>query len=110
MEARSDRASPSQASSNPIVIELSKPETLTDSERQLRLLICLKAQLNNNLVDFSEVISPLVKLVASHNATVKVGTYYITTYIVSAGGVVLIFIVRVNVLYPCIQANNLVFA
>ena len=77
MEARSDRASPSQASSNPIVIELSKPETLTDSERQLRLLICLKAQLNNNLVDFSEVISPLVKLVASHNATVKVGTYYI---------------------------------
>ena len=106
MEARSDRASPSQASSNPIVIELSKPETLTDSERQLRLLICLKAQLNNNLVDFSEVISPLVKLVASHNATVKVGTYYI----VSAGGVVLIFIARVNVLYPCIQANNLVSA
>ena len=73
MEARSDRGSPSQPSSSPLVAELSRPETLTDSERQLRLLVCLKAQLNNNLVDFSEVISPLVKLVASHNATVKVG-------------------------------------
>ena len=41
MEARSDRGSPSQPSSNPIVVELSKPETLTDSERQLRLLGCL---------------------------------------------------------------------
>ena len=37
MEARSDRGSPGQPSSNPIVVELSKPETLTDSERQLRL-------------------------------------------------------------------------
>ena len=76
MEARSDRGSPSQPSSNPLVAELSRPETLTDSERQLRLLVCLKAQLNNNLVDFSEVISPLVKLVASHNATVKVGVVF----------------------------------
>ena len=73
MDASSDRGSPSQPSSNPLVVELSKPETLTDSERQLRLLVCLKGQLSNNLVDFSEVISPLVKLVASHNATVKVG-------------------------------------
>ena len=82
MEARSERGSPSQHSSNPIVVELSKPETLTDSERQLRLLVCLKAQLNNNLVDFSEVISPLVKLVASHNATVKVSVLLVEEVVV----------------------------
>ena len=76
MDASSDRGSPSQPSSNPLVVELSKPETLTDSERQLRLLVCLKGQLSNNLVDFSEVISPLVKLVASHNATVKVSVVF----------------------------------
>ena len=82
MEARSERGSPSQPSSNPIVVELSKPETLTDSERQLRLLVCLKAQLSNNLVDFSEVISPLVKLVASHNATVKVSVLLLMVVVV----------------------------
>ena len=70
MELRRDKAA--SPSVNPLVVELSKPETLSDSERQLRLLSCLKAQLSNNLVDFTEVISPLVKLVASHNASVKV--------------------------------------
>ena len=70
MELRRDKAA--SPSVNPLVVELSKPETLSDSERQLRLLGCLKAQLSNNLVDFTEVISPLVKLVASHNASVKV--------------------------------------
>ena len=70
MELRSEKeAAPTV---NPIVTELSKPETLTDSERQLKLLGCLKSQLSNNLVEFSDVISPLVKLVATHNASVKV--------------------------------------
>ena len=59
-------------SANPLVVELSKPELLTDSERQLKLLGCVKNQLNNNLIELSDVVSPLVKLVASNNAAVKV--------------------------------------
>ena len=60
------------ASTNPLVLELSKPEILDDSEKQLKLLNCAKNQLNNNLLDVKEVISPLVKLVASNNSSVKV--------------------------------------
>ena len=60
------------ASINPIVIELSKPEIMNDSEKQLKLLKCAKIQLNNKLLDVKEVISPLVKLVASNNSLVKV--------------------------------------
>ena len=60
------------ASINPIVIELSKPEIMNDSEKQLKLLNCAKIQLNNKLLDVKEVISPLVKLVASNNSLVKV--------------------------------------
>ena len=59
-------------SANPLVVELSKPELLTDSDRQLKLLGCVKNQLNNNLIELSDVVSPLVKLVASNNAAVKV--------------------------------------
>ena len=59
-------------SANPLVVELTKPELLTDSERQLKLLSCVKNQLNNNLLELSDVVSPLVKLVASNNAAVKV--------------------------------------
>ena len=60
------------ASTNPLVIELSKPGIMDDSEKQLKLLNCTKNQLNNNLLDVKEVISPLVKLVASNNSSVKV--------------------------------------
>ena len=60
------------ASTNPLVLELSKPEILDDSEKQLKLLNCAKNQLKNNLLDVKEVISPLVKLVASNNSSVKV--------------------------------------
>ena len=59
------------ASINPIVIELSKPEIMNDSEKQLKLLNCAKIQLNNKLLDVKEVISPLVKLVASNNSLGK---------------------------------------
>ena len=70
-------------STNPLVIQLSKPELLSDSEKQLKLLGCVKVQLNNNLLDLSEIISPLVKLVASNNANVKVNSQSkcsLTTY------------------------------
>ena len=60
------------ASTNPLVIELSKPGIMDDSEKQLKLLNCTKNQLKNNLLDVKEVISPLVKLVASNNSSVKV--------------------------------------
>ena len=60
------------ASTNPLVMELSKPEIMDDSEKQLKLLNCTKNQLKNNLLDVKEVISPLVKLVASNNSSVKV--------------------------------------
>ena len=62
------------SSSNPIVMELSRPEVLSDSERQLKLLGCVRNQLNSNLIDASDIISPLVKLVASNNSSVKVDT------------------------------------
>ena len=57
---------------NPLLVELSRPETLTDSERQLRLLGCARNQMNNNLLEYKDIISPLVKFVASNNASVKV--------------------------------------
>ena len=60
------------ASTNPLLLELSRPEILDDSEKQLKLLNCTKNQLKNNLLDVKEVISPLVKLVASNNSSVKV--------------------------------------
>ena len=60
------------SSTNPLVIELSKPGIMDDSEKQLKLLNCTKNQLNNNLLDVKEVISPLVKLVATNNSSVKV--------------------------------------
>ena len=70
MDLKRDR--PTTQSVNPIAVELARPETLSDSERQLRLLDVLKSQLSNNLMDLTEVISPLVKLVATNNASVKV--------------------------------------
>ena len=70
MDLRRDK--PSTQSVNPIVVELARPETLSDSDRQLRLLAVVKSQVSHNLLDLSEVISPLVKLVASNNALVKV--------------------------------------
>ena len=57
--------------SNPIVVELSRPDVMTDSTKLLRLLTSVKSQLANNLMDITEVVSPLVKLVASNNAAVK---------------------------------------
>ena len=59
-------------STNPLVVELTRPDLLTDSEKQLKLLGCAKNQIDNNLLELSEIISPLVKLVASNNSTVKV--------------------------------------
>ena len=68
------------ASTNPLVMELSKPEIMDDSEKQLKLLNCTKNQLKNNLLDVKEVISPLVKLVASNNSSVKVDIIKIVPY------------------------------
>ena len=70
MDLRRDK--PTTQSVNPIVVELARPETLSDSERQLKLLAVVKSQVSHNLLDLSEGISPLVKLVASNNASVKV--------------------------------------
>ena len=70
MDLRRDK--PTTQSVNPIVVELARPETLSDSERQLKLLAVVKSLVSHNLLDLSEVISPLVKLVASNNASVKV--------------------------------------
>ena len=59
-------------STNPLVVELTRPDLLTNSEKQLKLLGCAKNQIDNNLLELSEIISPLVKLVASNNSSVKV--------------------------------------
>jgi len=58
-------------STNPLVVELTRPDLLTNSEKQLKLLGCAKNQIDNNLLELSEIISPLVKLVASNNSSVK---------------------------------------
>ena len=68
------------SSTNPLVIELSKPGIMDDSEKQLNLLNCTKNQLKNNLLDVKEVISPLVKLVASNNSSVKVNIIQIVPF------------------------------
>ena len=60
------------SSTNPLVVELTRPDLLTNSEKQLKLLGCAKNQIDNNLLELSEIISPLVKLVASNNSSVKV--------------------------------------
>ena len=56
---------------NPIIVELSKPDVMSDSAKLLRLLTAVKSQLANNCMDITEVMSPLIKLVASNNAAVK---------------------------------------
>ena len=56
---------------NPIVVELSKPDVMSDSVKLLRLLSAVKSQLANNCMDIKDVVSPLVKLVASNNAVKK---------------------------------------
>ena len=38
----------------------------------MRLLGCARNQMNNNLLEYKDIISPLVKFVASNNASVKV--------------------------------------
>ena len=56
---------------NPIVVELSKPDVMSDSVKLLRLLSTVKSQLAHNCLDSKDVVSPLIKLVASNNASVK---------------------------------------
>ena len=56
---------------NPIVVELSKPDVMSDSVKLLKLLSAIKNQLANNCLDTKDVVSPLIKLVASNNASVK---------------------------------------
>ena len=56
---------------NPVIVELSKPDVMSDSAKLLRLLSAVKSQLANNCMDIKEVVSPLIKLVASNNAAVK---------------------------------------
>lgn len=62
----------STGSSNPLIVELSRLELVSDAGKQLKILRCVKTHLHNNLIDAGDVISPLVKLVASNNADVKV--------------------------------------
>ena len=55
----------------PIVKELSRPDILSDSAKLLKLLTNIKLQLKNNQLSISEIVSPLIKLIASNNAAVK---------------------------------------
>merc|ERR1719370_1600323 len=57
--------------SHPQVAQLSKPEIVNNSERLLALLLSLREEVERGGLSPSELVSSLVKLIASNNAAVK---------------------------------------